>query len=74
MNNDDLARAYNGFFKQSEAGAQFMEELHRLRTDYHKAAEANPEQARDLVQSAKGIGQVLTHITSVIGSAQVTDQ
>lgn len=65
MNQEQLIKPYQAFFTDNEAGKYFVTELYRLIDVAHKEAEDNPESARDCVQRAKGIREVLSHITSV---------
>lgn len=60
-----LKSAYRNFFIKSEEGKEFMESLKKLIESEHEKAEKNPELARDHAQRAKGIREVLDHITIV---------
>ena len=60
-----LDKAYQNFFIKTEAGEYFMNELTRLLGADHIEAEEKPELARDYVQRAKGVRQVIDHINSV---------
>lgn len=65
MKREALAEAYRKFFVESEAGQEFMKEVHRLIDHNHEKAEDNPELSRDHMQRAKGNREVLAHIQSV---------
>lgn len=60
----DLAKAYQAFFHESEAGAYFMNQIHNLIDQNHRDAESDADHARDFTQSARGQRQVLSLITS----------
>jgi hypothetical protein len=60
-----LRDAYRNYFLKSEPGRYFMEQLDKQLDDNHRAAENDPELARDYVQRAKGIREIQVHIESV---------
>lgn len=64
LKREDLSNAYKHFFA-TEAGKHLHTEMTRLLVDNHKKAEDNPEGARDFVQRACGIREILNHINSV---------
>lgn len=57
--------AYKQFFQVNEAGKAFMEQLQFLIDAEHTKAEDKPDLARDHVQRAKGIREVVSHINSL---------
>lgn len=63
--NDQIRSDYRAFFLESAAGQHFMKHLPYLIDLQHEAAEKNPELARDYTQRAKGIREVVNHISSV---------
>lgn len=65
MTLDEKRRAYQAFFLKNEAGKNFMSHLELLIKQDHEAAETSPENARDFVQRAKGVREVIAHIQSL---------
>ena len=65
MKQEQLRPAYNEFFYNSDAGRHFLKTITDQIETYHKQAEQLPELSRDLVQTAKGCREVLSHIQSV---------
>lgn len=65
MNTEQLRNGYQAFFMKHEAGSHFMAKLYEMIDNDHRKAETDPEHARDLVQRAKGIREVIEHITSL---------
>lgn len=66
MDSKRLRPAYDTFFEQSDAGTYFIDKLYDLIESQHELAEKNPENARDYVQKALGIREVLNHIKSTM--------
>lgn len=66
MNADHLAKAYEQFFVKTEAGGHFTAFVNDLLDHNHAEAEKQPELARDYVQRAKGVREVVDHIQSVM--------
>ena len=61
----EVKKEYQSFFLESVAGQHFVEHLQKLIDIQHRSAENEPELARDYVQRAKGIREVISHIQSV---------
>jgi len=61
---NQIRTGYTNFFKQSDAGAYFIDALKQMIADSHEKSEKNPESARDNAQRAAGIREVLNHISS----------
>lgn len=53
---------YRDFFIESPEGQQFVKSLLALIDSNHEKGENEPELARDYMQRAKGIREVLAHI------------
>ena len=64
MNPKELQAAYVTFFQESEAGSHFFKQLDLLINRNHEEAENNPDAARDYMQRAKGLREVIAHINS----------
>lgn len=69
---NELKSAYEAFFIKHEAGKHFMETVLQIIADEHTKAEDNPELARDYVQRAKGVKEVIAHINSVMAGGRKT--
>jgi hypothetical protein len=65
----ELQEAYKGFFDMDK-GKMFLAQLETMIELNHKAAESDPNLARDYVQRAKGNRQVLDHIQIVLGGVK----
>lgn len=56
------SNAYRDFFMHSPDGAHFVAKLNQLIDSNHKKGEDEPERARDYMQRAKGIREVLDQV------------
>jgi hypothetical protein len=66
---DNIKRQYNSFFR-AKGGEHFMKIMTEIIASNHIKAEENPENARDYVQRAKGVREVVDHVQSVLGSKE----
>lgn len=64
MKRDDIKKAYDQFFNNSDFGKYFIDYIESYIAGQHNKAEDTPELARDFVQSAKGAREILKHIRS----------
>lgn len=60
-----MANAYRNFFVDSQAGEDFVKKLNQLIDSNHRKGEDEPERARDYMQRAKGIREVVSQINSL---------
>jgi hypothetical protein len=60
-----MTNAYREFFKGSQAGEDFVAKLNQLIDSNHKKGEDEPEMARDYMQRAKGIREVLNQVNAL---------
>ena len=74
MSSEELRRAYTAFFKQSEAGKQFMQTIDTMISSQHEKGEKEPDHARDYSQRAKGIREILSKIQSVTADQRAPRQ
>jgi hypothetical protein len=58
------------FFFQSPAGVEFMKFLDIALDSNHTSAENEPDNARDYMQRAKGVRQVMNYIQSVMAGKE----
>lgn len=54
---------YQAFFVKSESGREFVQFLEKLIVSLHEKAESSPDDARDYTQQARGVREVVNHIT-----------
>lgn len=66
MTQEEMAKAYQQFFTKTEPGKQFIDMMNRLIADAHERAENDPELARDHVQRAKGVREVVNLLNSLM--------
>lgn len=66
----ELKSAYEAFFIKHEAGQHFMDSVLEIVASNHTKAEDDPELARDYVQRAKGVKEVIAHINSVMAGGK----
>lgn len=61
---------YRDFFVDSQAGSDLLKSIQKLITVEHTKAENEPDLARDHVQRAKGIREVINLINSKTAQTQ----
>lgn len=61
----NLRDGYRTFFLKTAEGQAFMSTLEQFIEQLHQLAEKDPDKARDQVQQARGVRQVIEHIQSV---------
>lgn len=64
MSPEQIRTGYKTFFKESDAGAHYLNALNKLIDDKHYDSEKNPESARDNAQRAAGIREAIDLISS----------
>jgi hypothetical protein len=64
MKPNEIRTTYTTFFKESDAGEHFTNFINDSIERNHIKAEEDPDNARDYMQRAKGLREVLSHINT----------
>lgn len=73
INLPELRQAFKAFFQESPAGQMYVQQINRLIQNNYALAEQHPENARDLVQRARGNREALMYIQGIVTEPKKPD-